>query len=189
MDVNGFWTLLERSGQLPGAPCARAERLTALLAELPPAEVLAFQQTLDAERAPADTYPVYAAARLIHGGFCSDDSFWYFQAWLLGLGRDAFRQAVADPDSLAAHPAVQRLAAVGPDQWSDHDDPSWEELDQAAAEAYARLTGGDENALADALADLGHDSPLWPETTGTPLSAAEAATRLPRLTALFAPPA
>lgn len=33
---------------------------------------------------------MWGAAWQITQGFCSDDVFWYFQPWLVGLGRGAF---------------------------------------------------------------------------------------------------
>lgn len=146
-------------------------------------EILAFQLTLDELRVPAGTPQLWEAASVIQGGRCSDDGFWYFQAWLIGLGREAFRRAVTDPDSLADVPEVRRLAGRRPDTWSNAEWPEWEVLDYAAAEAYEQSTGGD--GLEDALAALGDDSPLWPEPEDGPPAAGPAA--LPRLTALFPP--
>jgi hypothetical protein len=45
-------------------------------------------------------------------GWCGSDSFHYFQIWLVGLGRDAYDAAIADPDSLATVPDVRRLASL-----------------------------------------------------------------------------
>ena len=50
------------------------------------------------------------AAFLIHNG-CGDDSFTDFCAGVVGLGRDWYDRALADPDNLAGHPAVQGVAA------------------------------------------------------------------------------
>jgi hypothetical protein len=36
--------------------------------------------------------PARGAAWNIMQGWCSDDSFFYFQPWLVGLGQDAFEQ-------------------------------------------------------------------------------------------------
>ena len=42
------------------------------------------------QRKRADTWLMWGAARIIMQGWCSDDGFFYFQPWLVGLGRDAF---------------------------------------------------------------------------------------------------
>jgi Protein of unknown function (DUF4240) len=41
------------------------------------------------------------AAWNIMRGWCSGDSFFYFQPWLVGLGHDTFAQVASNPDSLA----------------------------------------------------------------------------------------
>ncbi|MFI9554566.1 DUF4240 domain-containing protein [Nonomuraea endophytica] len=37
------------------------------------------------------------------------DSVWYFQMWLVGLGRQTFEGVTSDPDTLAEVSAVQRF--------------------------------------------------------------------------------
>jgi hypothetical protein len=54
---------------------------------------------------------LWAAAYLIEGG--CDDGFMDFRAGLMLQGRTAFEAAVADPDSLAGLPVVQRMATTG----------------------------------------------------------------------------
>lgn len=61
---------------------------------------------------------MWGAAYLMCDSLCSGDGFWYFQAWLIGLGREAFELAVADPDNLAGLPEVVRLAGRPVDEWS-----------------------------------------------------------------------
>ena len=53
---------------------------------------------------------LWPAAYVINGG-CSDDGFDFFRGRLMLQGRETFRQAVADPDSLADLAAV-RLAVA-----------------------------------------------------------------------------
>ncbi|MGV9386344.1 DUF4240 domain-containing protein [Nonomuraea sp. NPDC003707] len=74
-------------------------------------------------------------------GWCSDDSFWYFQPWLIGLGHDAFEQVAASPDSLADLPQVRRLAGRPSSDWSDDEWPEWDLLNYIALKAYERATG------------------------------------------------
>jgi hypothetical protein len=49
------------------------------------------------------------ATHLICDGLCSDEGFFYFRLWLIGLGRDAFELAMAHPDNLASLPEVVAL--------------------------------------------------------------------------------
>ncbi|WP_436801411.1 DUF4240 domain-containing protein [Streptomyces griseorubiginosus] len=67
----------------------------------------------------AFTWDLWAAADRIFGGWCSDDGFCCFGLWMVGLGRDAFSGAVADPDSLTDTPEVQRLVGRPREMWND----------------------------------------------------------------------
>jgi hypothetical protein len=78
----------------------------------------------------------------IFGGWCSDDGFEYFRLWLIGQGRVIFERAVTMPDSLAAVPAIRRLAGRRRLEWNDDEEwPEWETLDYIAARAYHLVTG------------------------------------------------
>lgn len=110
---------------------------TALLA-LPTEEILDFEEQLAEAKHQAYRWEVWGAAYLINGG-CSDDGFQDFRAWLVAQGRDTFRRAVADPDSLAEHPAVRRMADSRRDGWL-----GLESLHFAAEETYERRTGDHE---------------------------------------------
>lgn len=61
-----------------------------------------------------------------------------------GAGRDAFVRAVADPDSLADAPEVQRLVGCPRESWDDHW-PAWEGPDYVALKAHGLLTGIHDN--------------------------------------------
>lgn len=47
----------------------------------------------------AHTAELWCAVNL-YMGYCSDDSFDYFKAWLVAQGKDAYTKSVEDPDSL-----------------------------------------------------------------------------------------
>ncbi|MFG2692279.1 DUF4240 domain-containing protein [Kitasatospora sp. NPDC048407] len=178
MNVNAFWELVESTRAT--SPCDRAEQLTERLAQLPPDEVREFQLRLDEVRAPLDTMATVALAKLVGPGFLSDDTLWYFHAWLIGLGRDAHRLAVHDPDALADLPEFRALAAR-----AERFVPDWEALDYCAAQAWEELTG-EEDGLEESLLAQGHESPLNAEPEGELWTAEQTAARLPKLTALFA---
>ncbi|KJK48820.1 hypothetical protein UK23_15920 [Lentzea aerocolonigenes] len=115
MDPNTFWTLIADARSTvadPSDSAAVARAASALLATRPPAEIVAAQQVLWDLLALSYRNPLWAAAYLINGG-CSDDGFDYFRGWLLAQGRGVFESALADPDSLAALPAVVRAAESG----------------------------------------------------------------------------
>jgi hypothetical protein len=50
--------------------------------------------------AAAYTVDLWGAAYLINGG-SSDDGFYYFRCWLVGMGKKVYENALANPDSLA----------------------------------------------------------------------------------------
>lgn len=185
MDLDGFWDLIERSAREERDLEERAEWLTGRLAGLPLEEIIGFRKHLDALHERADTWHLWGAAHLICGG-ASDDGFWYFQAWLVGLGRQVFERAIADPDSLADVPLVRELAERGLAEWDDEDFADWEALDYVADDAYEEKTGEE---LDDVLDAMGHEYRLSPEPADEEWDLddeSEQERRYPRLSALFA---
>jgi Protein of unknown function (DUF4240) len=61
----------------------------------------------------ARTIDLWGAAYTINGG-ASDDGFYYFRCWLIGMGKDIYEAAVADPDSLAdvVDPKIDAYAEI-----------------------------------------------------------------------------
>ena len=173
MDTGGFWHLIDRTREQSEDD---AEVVTAkagdLLAAMPPDEIIAAQQQLWDQLAASYTAPLWAAAYVINGG-CSDDGFDYFRGWLLAQGRDVFERALADPDCLADHPAVQVAAA----EWQDVE---CEPMLNIAYNAYQRATGKllPQNAWHISYPTLGGD--FWFDFEQSD----RLAQKLPRLTAL-----
>ncbi|MFD6822945.1 DUF4240 domain-containing protein [Streptomyces sp. NPDC060085] len=194
MDIDDFWARIEECRRRARG---REERLAWLRGELarePLRELVKFQVCLDQVTQDAFTWDLWAAAEQIFGGWCSDDSFCYFGLWMVGLGRDAFERAVADPDALADAPELQRLVGRPRDEWDDDDWPEWELLDYVARETYEQVVGG-----ADDCGD-GFDEAVAAERVGGAMARGpvgerwdargeEAARRLPALSALFPLPA
>ncbi|MCW2916392.1 MAG: hypothetical protein JWN52_4460 [Actinomycetia bacterium] len=69
--------------------------------------------------------------------------FWYFQSWLVGLGRDVYERVAANPDALSEVPEMQRLVWRDTAEWADHEWPQWELLNYLASTAYDQVTGED----------------------------------------------
>ncbi|WP_329791851.1 DUF4240 domain-containing protein [Lentzea sp. DG1S-22] len=182
MDLNAFWVLVESSGAEASDQDDRLERLTAAVAALPVDEVVEFAVRLDEVRRRVDTWAHWHAADLICGGLCSDDGFFYFQAWLVGQGRAVFEAVAASPDALADLPHVRYLASRGGvHAWADEDWPDWEGLDYVAAEAF----DGD---LDSELESRGLQVLVSPDPVGERwdfADPAEISARVPRLGALF----
>ncbi|PWU55255.1 molybdenum metabolism regulator [Micromonospora sp. S4605] len=185
--TDDFWALIEASAAATDGPDARLAWLTDRLAERPTDDVVDFALRLDEARARVDTWSLWGAALRVCGGLCSDDGFHYFQAWLVGLGRETFERVAADPDALADVPQVRRLAGRSNRDWAEDEWPDWEALDYVAERAYERITG-DEDGLERALAAHGRDVSMSPDPQDEEWALedrAEFARRFPRLAELF----
>ena len=187
MDDETFWNLIEDCRRRTPDPDERVAWLSGQLARGAELEIVRFQICLDRVLTPTFTWELWAAADRIMG-WCSDDSFFYFQLWLVGLGRDAFERVARDPDALAELPEVVRLVGREREAWDEEEWLVWEELDYAALRAFTQVTGRSEGDFFDAVeAQRGDGSgPLdpagerWDARDDT-----EAERRLPRLRALF----
>ncbi|MQY06970.1 DUF4240 domain-containing protein [Actinomadura macrotermitis] len=144
MTLEDFWTLIHRSATESNGQAQRAEWLTAHLAHRPASEIVEFELHLAAQRKRVDTRLMWGAAWNIMQGWCSDDGFWYFQPWLVGLGRDTFERVAARPDALAETHEVRRLAGRPTSEWTDDEWPDWESMNYIALYAYERATGEEE---------------------------------------------
>lgn len=150
MSLGDFWELIHRSAIVARGSYERTKWLTEQLARLPVPAIVGFELHLAAQRKRADTWLMWGAAWIILQGWCSDDGFFYFQPWLVGLGSEAFDRVAADPDSLAGIPQVRRLAGRARPDWSGDEWPDWELLNYVARNACERVTG-DGHGLDDAL--------------------------------------
>ncbi|GAB2836804.1 DUF4240 domain-containing protein [Lentzea nigeriaca] len=171
--------LVERSA---AETSGQDERLEWLVAALPSSQAAEFALRLSEVRRRVDTWAHWHAAHVICGGWCSDDEFFYFQAWLVGQGRAVFESVVSSPDALADLPHVRKLASRGGvHAWADADWPDWEGLDYVAVEAF----DGD---LESELDSRGLQVLVSPEPVGEAwdfADPAEVSARIPRLGALF----
>jgi hypothetical protein len=128
-------------------------RAVDLLAERGRDEIIAMHRELREAMAASYRESLWAAAYLLNGG-CSDDGFEYFRGWLITQGREVFESAIADPDSLAAVPAVRTAAGEGMEL-------ECEDTLNVAVAAYGKATGEDPG---DALPHVRYpqlDEPDW----------------------------
>jgi hypothetical protein len=128
---------------------------------------------------------MWGAAHQICDGLCGGDGFWYFQVWLIGLGRAAFEHCAADPDNLADVIEVKRLAGHPLRSWSNEQWPEWEGLGGVARQAYGL---GDEEQMERDFEARGHDSRADPRDPGDWWDLDDpdqARRRYPRLSKLF----
>lgn len=179
MDIERCWELIESARAAVPDDTAWddlhheiEEAMVDLLATLPPDEVIAYELRFGALRGAVSTDATYVAAFLIQNG-CGDDGFSDFCAGMVGLGRDWYHRVLADPDSLADHPAVAGVLAgtVEPTIFR------MEGFQYAASQAYGRITG-DEDAFDCEMDSAEADEVDAEEAPGIP-------SQLPRLSALF----
>ncbi len=74
--------------------------LSEALANLPANEIIEWDKIFDTLANRAYCTDLWAAAYLINGG-ASDDGFYYFRCWLIGMGKEVYCNAIVHPDSLA----------------------------------------------------------------------------------------
>jgi hypothetical protein len=104
MNEEKFWQLIEAVKNDAGADFeARPAVLQRHLSSLEPAEIQGFQQRYEALLLEANSWSLWGAASLMNGG-CSDDGFKYFRDWLISEGRETFKEATVNPDSLVSFP-------------------------------------------------------------------------------------
>lgn len=173
MNTDHLWQLIDQArAEADGAePEEIAETAAELLAERSAEEIRAAQQALSQLMAASYTRDLWGAAYLINGG-ASDDGFEYFRGWLLAQGRTTFEAALANPDSLAAHPTVVAAA-------EDQEELECEDMLGIAWNAYQSSTGQQlpQDIEAATYPDLGPDWDFDDED--------EVRQRLPQLAGLY----
>jgi hypothetical protein len=94
-----FWDIVAHACK-PGADDRWHDNLVRQLVRLPEEDIRDFDRRFQALLGEAYTVDLWGAAYVINGG-CSDDGFYYFRCWLIGMGKKVYEAAVASPDSLA----------------------------------------------------------------------------------------
>ena len=95
-----FWEIIERSKQEVSSSDEQAEKLEKLLSELSADEIVSFDNIFTVLRHDAYRWDLWGVAYILCAG-CSNDSFDYFRAWLIGRGQEFYDDAMADPESVA----------------------------------------------------------------------------------------
>jgi hypothetical protein len=100
LSETAFWDLIERSRRESGGqPDKQAAQLESALAGLSEAQIEAFAEVFGDLQDKCDGQDMWKTAAALNGPV-SDDGFEYFQAWLIGQGRQTFEAAVQDPNVL-----------------------------------------------------------------------------------------
>lgn len=104
MDEAQFWELVQRAHDVAGNDMDRkCEVLKDEIGMLSRNDANDFASLFDAMMDRANSYKLWGAAYVIHGG-CGDDTFDDFRSSLISRGRSCFERATANSDSLADEP-------------------------------------------------------------------------------------
>jgi hypothetical protein len=137
MTHDQFWKIIaDTCGSDPHISDEWDTKLTEALATLSADEIIEWNHIFDELAQRAYRTDLWAAAYLINGG-ASDDGFYYFRCWLIGMGQAVYNNAIADPDS---------LADVASPAWFAEGIDAEAEIYGAAHRAWMRVTGNDYDA-------------------------------------------
>lgn len=129
MDQVQFWSLLNQAKQGSGGDTWRqVELVKESLMALSVEEIETFERIYQVFCNRSYNKWLWKEMNTLHG-FVSDDSFHYFQAFLIGCGENIFSQVLRQPER------VGEFVDVAADDW-------WlEDLNYAAYEVYQEKTG------------------------------------------------
>ncbi len=130
MNNKRFWDIVDLArpaDPLRASDRAWSQNLQAELERLPADEIVEWNHIFDRLAADAYTVDLWGASYLINGG-SSDDGFYYFRCWLIGMGQRVYETAVAEPDALANLGRLPEMAAEA-------------EMYAAAHQAWMKVTG------------------------------------------------
>lgn len=139
MNEETFWKIIRKACHKYSKKCGTVprdidewdERLTEALEKLDAEDIIEWNHIFDRFAAQAYTRDLWGAAYLINGG-ASDDGFYYFRCWLIGMGKEVYEKAIENPDSLAS--------VVGDDEEAEA------EIYAAAHQAWMNVTGNSDEA-------------------------------------------
>ena len=134
-----FWSLIERAKNKSEDVYEQVEVLSELLSQRSKDDILAFEKVFRNLFAVSYRSDLWAAAYIINGG-CSDDGFDYFRGWLIAQGKDAFYNALKDPEYLVRIISQDEAGEV-----------ECEEMLSVAAKAFILKTGRGYETFLDQL--------------------------------------
>ena len=152
-----FWSIIDRvraQADMQDEASVNQFLYTELI-KLPQDELLGFDCVWQSYRNKANFPKMVAAACIINDG-SSDDRFTDFRNWLIMQGYDAYRQALIDPDNLAALNIPFRDT-----EWMGCGNVAWyayagQKLHTNSAEIVCRFTSGNHAGAACAVSCAGN---------------------------------
>lgn len=146
MSEDQFWELLSSAHKKGEDWEEQLEWLVGQLSKKPLNDIIRFDYHFNQNYNKSYTSNLWAAAYIIMGG-CSDDSFDYFRAWLLFLGKERYEKAIQNPESII--PYLEEL---------EEEVPEFEEFLYCASMAYEEKTGQEQEAYLDLYWKLSGDA-------------------------------
>lgn len=127
-----FWQIIEtaresNNGKINGMHYT----LLAQLQQLPAESIQQFHNIYKQYHSAAYKSAIWAAGHIMNAGYCSDDGFIDFRAWLIANGKDVYYNTMKEPDSLAD------IEAESVEGFYDY-----EFFGYAAQDAYNKVTNG-----------------------------------------------
>ncbi|KAF2331905.1 DUF4240 domain-containing protein [Flavobacterium daemonense] len=101
MEEDLFWKIIQKTKNSSGGNFEeQQEELANELRKLTANELILFGNSFRNFRGQANTWELWGAIYIIHGG-CSDDSFNDFREWVIAQGKDFYYTTLHNPESLA----------------------------------------------------------------------------------------
>jgi hypothetical protein len=171
MDIKAFWELIDKTREATNGDARKqSDLLTEELTKLHPEEIISFQRIFYDLKDKAYIGNLWDAATIIKMNGCGDDGFQEFREWLVGRGKEAYENAIKDPETLVN--VLEASQVIFPT------------LLCPAMDAYEKITGK----------DMPPNPREWPELQGrTTINIdkeetellTEISARFPKLTAKF----
>lgn len=170
MDITEFWRLIDKTREAANGDARKqSDLLTEELTQLPEKEIISFDDIFHDLKGNAYMGTLWDAASLIMYG-CSDSGFEEFREWLVGRGKDAYENAIKDPETLVD------VLEVG--------EQIFPTLLGPAIEAYEKVTGKNMPPMLAERAQL-QGKPTLDIDAGEAELLSEILARFPKLTAKF----
>lgn len=100
MTQEEFWQLIDKTRAESGNnPTKQAELLVKALTTMPVEDILDYNRVEGEYWLRAYRTDLWDAVSIIFK-YCSDDSFFYFRAWLIGQGLSIYEKTLQEPDTL-----------------------------------------------------------------------------------------
>ncbi|MCX2575370.1 DUF4240 domain-containing protein [Pedobacter sandarakinus] len=129
MDEEVFWKIIETTkDKSKGDYEQQQDELANELRKLNPDEIILFGNRFRFFRGQANTWELWGAIYIIHGG-CSDDSFNDFREWVIGQGKDFYNKTIQNPEGLVEV------------ETGKIEDVEWEGLGYVPSTVFEELTG------------------------------------------------